>query len=168
MKNKLAGFTLIEVIITVTIVGIIAAFAIPSYTKSVEKAHEKDAIAQLKLLHSAAELYESENGHPYHGELSGTAAINEVFHTNIISNGFNYYYYDGDGSDECGDYDDSGKIFVAGAWKSDSSGSYEIGVSSKTTTDSNNPCCLSGWGACPSLSPCSEDVFPEWFWQCWG
>jgi general secretion pathway protein G len=45
-----AGFTLIELIVVVTITGILAAVAIPTYTGYIEKARQTKAIAELRLL----------------------------------------------------------------------------------------------------------------------
>lgn len=50
-NNKQRGFNLIELMIVVTIIGIIAAIAYPSYQNSVRKARRADA--QTKLLELA-------------------------------------------------------------------------------------------------------------------
>lgn len=42
-----AGFTLIEIMITLTIVGILSAIAIPSYFEYVKRANRAEAKAQL-------------------------------------------------------------------------------------------------------------------------
>lgn len=47
ISRRIAGFTLIEVMITVAIVGILAAVALPSYTSYIARAHRADGRTQL-------------------------------------------------------------------------------------------------------------------------
>lgn len=58
------GFTLIELMIVVTIMGIIAAIAIPAYTQYVRRAQRVDATAALLRIQNAQEKYYlSNNGY---------------------------------------------------------------------------------------------------------
>ena len=51
--KRINGFTLIELMIVVAIVGIIAAIAYPSYRDSVMRAQRSDAMATLARLSAA-------------------------------------------------------------------------------------------------------------------
>jgi len=55
------GFTLIELMVVVIIIGILAAIAIPQFTKQSGKAKEKAAMGDLKSFKNAIELYYTEN-----------------------------------------------------------------------------------------------------------
>lgn len=69
-KNK--GFTLIEMMIVVAIVGILASIAYPSYQSYVERSRRSDAISILLELAQAQERFMARCGH-YASELGGTA-----------------------------------------------------------------------------------------------
>ncbi len=60
-KNQ-KGFTLIELMIVVAIIGALSAIAVPAYKDYVAKSQASSALATLKSLVTPAELFIQENG----------------------------------------------------------------------------------------------------------
>ena len=60
-KVDFRGFTLVELMITVAILSILAAIAIPAYSNYINRAKQSDAIIGLKAAQMAQEQYFSEN-----------------------------------------------------------------------------------------------------------
>lgn len=60
-KNQ-AGFTLVELMIVIVIVGILAAVAVPIYQGNVKKAKMTECDAALGTIRTALRVYYAENG----------------------------------------------------------------------------------------------------------
>ncbi|EOW9277324.1 prepilin-type N-terminal cleavage/methylation domain-containing protein [Vibrio cholerae] len=62
-KNKQQqGFTLIELMIVVAIIGVLSAIAVPAYKDYVKKSEGASALATMKSLITASELWYQEKG----------------------------------------------------------------------------------------------------------
>ncbi|NBC48047.1 MAG: prepilin-type N-terminal cleavage/methylation domain-containing protein [Gammaproteobacteria bacterium] len=63
-----SGFTLIELLVVLSIVGVLAAIALPSYQNYIEKSRRSDAMSSLLKLQLEQERYRA--NHTSYGELS--------------------------------------------------------------------------------------------------
>ncbi len=61
MKNNKKGFTLIELMIVVAIIGILAAIAIPKFADLINKAKEGSTKGALSSVRSALQVYYGDN-----------------------------------------------------------------------------------------------------------
>jgi type IV pilus assembly protein PilE len=61
MKRAASGFTLIEVLIAVAVVGILTAIALPNYTAYVQRARLTEAFSSLATVQVSAEQFWSNN-----------------------------------------------------------------------------------------------------------
>jgi len=55
MNNK--GFTMIEILVVVVIVGILTTIALPQYTRSIERSRATEAMAAIKALNDSVYAY---------------------------------------------------------------------------------------------------------------
>src|SRR2546422_5555123 len=59
--NKVAGFTLVEIMIVVAIIGLVAAIAIPNFVKARENAQLNSIVNNLRILEGAKDQWALEN-----------------------------------------------------------------------------------------------------------
>src|SRR3989339_2069410 len=74
MKTMKKGFTLIELMIVVAIIGILAAIAIPKFADLIKKSKEGATKGSLGALRSALTIYYGEQEGTYPNPLPGSGA----------------------------------------------------------------------------------------------
>jgi general secretion pathway protein G len=74
-RSRASGFTLVEILIVVIILGILAAIVIPQFTNASQDARESSVVSQLQTLRSQVELYKLQHAELYptsDGTVEGT------------------------------------------------------------------------------------------------
>ena len=83
MKRKNTGFTLVEILIVVIILGILAAIVIPQFTEASNDARVSALVSDLQTVRSQVELYKIQHLDDFPGTVNGTWTIgNFVTHLN--------------------------------------------------------------------------------------
>ncbi|OGX26783.1 MAG: hypothetical protein A2Y03_07675 [Omnitrophica WOR_2 bacterium GWF2_38_59] len=91
-KANKKAFTLAEMIIVVIIIGIITTFALPKFTKSMEKERARRLESNLTIIHSALEIWEANaQSYPANGS-QDLDYLNNSLRLNILDSDFNYTY----------------------------------------------------------------------------
>ncbi len=109
VKNNV-GFTLIELLVVVLIIGILAAVALPQYTKAVEKSRATEAMQILGDLATAESIYYMTNG-----SYTSNAGMLDLEFPNISAGATNSNIISGKSYDITLSVDDTSKGFIATA-----------------------------------------------------
>lgn len=97
------GFTLLEILVVITIMAIIMALVAPKFFGKIDRARQVDAQAQIELLGQALDLYRLEKGQ-YPSSEEGLPAIQSYLRKQLPKDPWgNDYHYKSPG--DYGDYD---------------------------------------------------------------
>ena len=97
------GFTLLEIIVVITIVALLTALVAPKFFGKVDSARQVDAQAQIELLGQALDLYRLEKG-KYPSNEDGLKAIEPYLKKHLPKDPWgNEFHYKSPG--DHGDYD---------------------------------------------------------------
>ncbi|MBU0469624.1 MAG: hypothetical protein KKF78_10110 [Candidatus Omnitrophica bacterium] len=119
-------------IIVVIIVGLITAFALPKFTKSMEKERARRLRSNLTIIHSALEIWEaSAQSYPANGA-QDLDYLNSNLNLNILDSDFNYTYTN------------NGTSYTVDAQKTDASYTLRL---TQAPIGPTNPTCQQG--TCP-------------------
>jgi prepilin-type N-terminal cleavage/methylation domain-containing protein len=94
------SFTMIELIIVMVIIGVISMFAIPNFTRAMNRARVRDAVLNLNVIHASNVLFRVRNGVNIgdatapDGQRNSAADINVTLLLNILASGGSTYVCD--------------------------------------------------------------------------
>lgn len=83
------SFTLMEIIVTIFVISLMAAFAIPRYTRAIERSRYRNAKVNLYAIYTASEMYKSSTG-TYVFTGTDTSEINSSLRLDIQDPDFQY------------------------------------------------------------------------------
>ena len=75
-KQKIAGFTLIEILIVVVLIGIMAAMVIPKFSNAAAESRESMLLENLRILKAQIGVYRAQHWDVAPGYPNGDTSVN--------------------------------------------------------------------------------------------
>ncbi len=144
--SRNSGFTLMEVLIVSIVIAIIAGFALPNFTRAMNKARVRDAQAQLSAIYASFKILSAKNPNDPNilGPKLTIAQINNDLGINLVANGLNYSYLGAAGTPPT--------FFALAVNAGFQVLIRDIPINPLAGTPNRNPCCFVG--SCPGLGAC--------------
>ena len=101
--RRVHGFTLLELLVTITIIGILASIGLGNYMRSIRRGKDSRRMADLKQLQNALEQYYTTEGSSYPVITDWAAAAADFFPENAVPtdpDGESYNYGSADEGNE--------------------------------------------------------------------
>lgn len=140
MDHRKQSFTLIELMIVVVIIGVIAGFAIPTYSRALIKTHERDMIVRVEAVYAAGKIYFAKHNQ-YPGGWLDTAGLANTFGISLTNTDaqqhFNFF------TPHCLE-----AHYIEGSWD------FHVMANLEEPLSNINPCCGLG-EVCPTLVNCT-------------
>ncbi len=85
LRSRPRGFSLVELVIVLVIIGIIAAIAVPRFSSASNAAQAKAVASTLKIVNDAMELYKADHGYFPGLKPDGTMYPNGMFVNELLA-----------------------------------------------------------------------------------
>lgn len=91
-NNRITGFTLIEILVVATIIGLLAAAGAVSYSQFVKQSRDAKRKADIEQIRAAVEMYRSNNGsYPLNGSGVGKVDVTACSTSGLTDSAGNTY-----------------------------------------------------------------------------
>ncbi|MEE8483968.1 MAG: type II secretion system major pseudopilin GspG [Nitrospinota bacterium] len=102
--NNRRGFTLIEILVVMVIIGLLAGLVGPKFFKHIDSARQKDALVQIAMFEEALDLYRLDN-HKYPTTEQGLASLKDYLRKQLPNDPWGHTYQYKNPGDEGREYE---------------------------------------------------------------